>query len=626
MNRSRLATGIVRLTAISTLLLGSLLAVLVAYRVGSFMEASEQQRIEKEIALIVARFDRFIDDRVTILRDHAEFSVLAHGVIQPDSMAGYVSDFMYGFQVLGRQYKETLVDPLGKTISTTQEHPSIHYKGADWLTTFIAGSQPTAKQPAHISLNAVAGNLYWRIALPVFSLDKPAGALITEIPFDELRQSKEWAAVWDGIALDILKNNVAVAQLGSRVTGDLIRVPWPKAGLEFSFVVDDRVVREEGAALITSLVVLIVLMSLIITGIAFFWSKKQLAEPISELSQGVKLLWSGKISRLKENHSWYETAQMARSINEMYDTLLKREKELKHSHDRLVEANDELQRSQKYLVQSEKMAGLGTMAAGVAHEINNPIGFVKSNLGSLQNYAGSLEAYVRDVDSAVAHSNEIAALKDQLNALKEQHDIDFLIEDIEPLLSESMEGIQRVSGIVAGLKDFARVDSGAFEAADINEGVRSTLKVVWNELKYHCTVHESYDQLPQVICNIGQLNQVFMNLIVNASQAIQGSGDIFISTQSEDSCVVIKVRDTGSGMDERTKKSLFNPFFTTKPAGKGTGLGLSISHGIVEKHGGVISVESQVGEGTTFTVRLPLKPPHVDVTEEQQHAEETTAG
>lgn len=277
-----------------------------------------------------------------------------------------------------------------------------------------------------------------------------------------------------------------------------------------------------------------------------------------------------------------------------------------------IEAEKVLKRNQAQLVQTEKMAGLGQLAAGVAHEINNPVGFVMSNLQTLKKYAISLKRMISEYESLlhVVEEKDMEKVKVQISTLstvKEEEDLGFILEDLDNLVKESLDGAVRVRDIVKGLKSFARLDEAEMKEADINEGIESTLKIVWNEIKYKCDVVKKLNPLPAIVCYPGQLNQVFMNLIVNAAQAIEKSGTITIESFVEADHIVLKFSDTGSGIKPENLEKLFNPFFTTKPVGKGTGLGLSVSYGIIEKHKGDISVESQLGVGTTFTIKLPVK-------------------
>ncbi|HEX5804159.1 MAG TPA: PAS domain S-box protein [Azospira sp.] len=269
--------------------------------------------------------------------------------------------------------------------------------------------------------------------------------------------------------------------------------------------------------------------------------------------------------------------------------------------------NKKLEEAHNQLLQSEKMASIGQLAAGVAHELNNPIGFVHSNLGTLDGYLRSLMEIIEAGDRIGEPPEQIAAQRKALEKLKLELDFAYLREDIFSLLSESRDGLGRVKRIVQDLKSFSRVGEQEWQWADLHQGIDSTLNIVWNELKYKCTVIKDYGELPKVHCLISQLNQVFMNLLVNAGQAIESRGEIVIRTRrcGEDA-VSVEISDTGAGIPEDNLKRIFDPFFTTKPVGTGTGLGLSLSYSIVERHRGKIEVHSVVGEGTTFRLTLPI--------------------
>ena len=262
-----------------------------------------------------------------------------------------------------------------------------------------------------------------------------------------------------------------------------------------------------------------------------------------------------------------------------------------------------LEEAHHQLLQSEKMASIGSLAAGVAHEINNPIGFVGSNMNSLCQYVADL---LKIVDAYVVASRDSSQLA-QADSLAGALDLTFLREDIVVLLEECREGISRVRRIVQDLKDFSHVDHAQWVLADLHKGLDSTLNIVNNEIKYKATVRKSYGNLPVVLCIGSQLNQVFMNLLVNAAQAIEAHGVISIETESDDDWVRVRISDTGAGIAPENLKRIFDPFFTTKPVGKGTGLGLSLSYGIVKRHGGKIEVQSELGVGTTFTVCIPVQ-------------------
>ena len=268
---------------------------------------------------------------------------------------------------------------------------------------------------------------------------------------------------------------------------------------------------------------------------------------------------------------------------------------------RLSEAHDQL-------LQSEKMASIGQLAAGVAHEINNPIGFVNSNMGTLRHYVDTLMGVIDAYGDAVQKAAPGSALAAEIEAIGRKADLGYLKDDIADLVRESMDGLKRVKDIVQALKDFSHVGQTDWQYADVHAGLDTTLNIVANEIKYKATVEKHYGKLPEIKCLASQLNQVFMNLLVNAAQAIQNRGVITIATGAEGDWVWVKISDTGCGIPQQNLKRIFEPFFTTKPVGSGTGLGLSLSYSIVNKHGGRIEVASAPDAGTTFTIRLPLVP------------------
>jgi signal transduction histidine kinase len=284
-----------------------------------------------------------------------------------------------------------------------------------------------------------------------------------------------------------------------------------------------------------------------------------------------------------------------------------RVKQLLRSNEELTQLNAKLSDAQDKLMQSERMASIGQLAAGVAHEINNPIGFIFSNFGTLERYLSDLFqmlAAYEEAESALGATAVAARLK----ALREKIELDFLKEDIPSLMAESKDGITRVRNIVQNLKDFSRVDtSQKWVLADLHHGIDSTLNIVNNEIKYKADVVKAYGELPDIECLPSELNQVFMNLLVNAAHAIEADrGTITIRTGADDSWVWVEIQDTGEGIAKENLGRIFDPFFTTKAVGKGTGLGLSLSYGIVKKHLGSIDVFSEQGVGTRFRVTLPI--------------------
>jgi len=280
--------------------------------------------------------------------------------------------------------------------------------------------------------------------------------------------------------------------------------------------------------------------------------------------------------------------------------------EIRSVTEELKRTSQELSEAHQAVYQQEKMASIGQLAAGVAHEINNPMGFISSNLNTLGKYLEKINVFETALMDKVTDGCS-AELSAEMKGLRKSMKIDFIMADIRNLIDESRDGADRVRRIVQDLKSFSHVDEAECKLFSINECLDSTINMARNEIKYVADVELDYTpDLPQLSCYPQQLNQVFMNLLVNAAHAIERHGTITVSTRQEADDIIVKISDTGKGIAPENLTRIFEPFFTTKDVGKGTGLGLSISYDIIKKHGGVMSVESEVGKGTTFTIRLPL--------------------
>lgn len=263
----------------------------------------------------------------------------------------------------------------------------------------------------------------------------------------------------------------------------------------------------------------------------------------------------------------------------------------------------QLERLQAQLVHSEKMAGLGQLAAGIAHELNNPAGFIYGNMELIGGYLTRLESVLSIYERVSLPAAEAA----ELDLTKKENDYDALLPDLRSMIADCAEGAERIRDVVKNLRLFSRLDEAEFKKVDLHESIDSTLRLL---SRYYgadnIRLVKDYGELPLVNCYAGQLNQVWTNLLVNAAQAIKGEGEVKISTRVESGAALVKISDTGCGVEPDKLPKIFDPFFTTKPVGEGTGLGLSISYGIIKKHGGTILAESTLGAGTTFCVSIPI--------------------
>jgi len=307
-----------------------------------------------------------------------------------------------------------------------------------------------------------------------------------------------------------------------------------------------------------------------------------------------------------ENEQYVGVGIVLDLLKAMEKRVLQRTKELSKAYQSLKE-------SQAQLVQSEKMASLGQMVAGVAHEINTPLGYVRNNVEVTQDLFGQakdlIENYEKLVELLTTEEIEEEALGEQLELVSDMSEPfreDDLLESMQELFKDSLYGVDQISELVMNLKDFSRLDQALTDNVDLNQCINSALNIGKNVLKYKTNIKKQYTELPPLKCAPSQLNQVFLNLLTNAAQAIEEKGVIWIKTWSENNWVHVTIQDNGKGIPPDVLKKIFDPFFTTKPVGEGTGLGLSISYKIIEQHHGQIKVASEVGKGTKFLISLPL--------------------
>ena len=319
-----------------------------------------------------------------------------------------------------------------------------------------------------------------------------------------------------------------------------------------------------------------------------------------------------KISREREARKAAEQLleDKSRELYLINKELEKRSNKVTEQKEKLQKKVDELQLTRSQLVQSEKMAAIGQLAAGIAHEINNPIGYILCNLSSLNEYLDDLQQVLKKQTESmgnmyVTKGAEKQAIR-ELAELKKQVGLAFILSDIDQLMKDCMEGAHRVKDIIAELSEFSSIRNPGLTREDINELIEKAIKVAWNELKYKAEVEKQFSELPLVLCNGGKLVQVFLNLLVNAVQSVESRGVITLRSRHEGSLIWIEFQDTGSGMPEHIVSKIFDPFFTTKEVGKGTGLGLHVVQSVIDSHGGKIAVSSKVGKGTLFRITLPV--------------------
>lgn len=342
---------------------------------------------------------------------------------------------------------------------------------------------------------------------------------------------------------------------------------------------------------------------------AIIGAERRLETTVKDKKIAIQIL-NKTIEELREQHQYIQ--RVNQNLVQKEQHLANKNQALEVQKEQLEEALRQLQMTQGQLINSEKMASLGQLSAGIAHEINNPITFISSGVEALNQN-------MEDILSVVEKYNEInrenfETKMKEIIALKEDVFYEEMIEETAELLQAVESGAKRTAEIVKGLRIFSRLDKDILHFADIHELIEATLIILKDQYKYHIVVEKDYQAIRQIECYPGKLNQVFMNILSNAIQAIEDKGTIFISTANqiegeEITHIFIRIRDTGKGIEKHIQEHIFEPFYTTKDVGKGTGLGLSISKDIIDKHHGEIAVESQLGEGTSFLITLPIKQP-----------------
>lgn len=317
---------------------------------------------------------------------------------------------------------------------------------------------------------------------------------------------------------------------------------------------------------------------------------------------------------MNETPDYKKAYERQKKARERAEVLLEvRSRELYEANETLKNAYNTLKDQKAQLVQQEKLASIGMLAAGVAHEINNPVGFVKSNLQTLQDYTKSytkvLQAY-RALTKLIANKGQDATIKQSLEDLQlllEATDLDHIANDGVACIEESLSGVQRIEEIVNNLRDFSRSDSEDRVRVNVNESLEAAIKLVWNEVKYNVEVIREFEEVPEVWAINGQIVQVLVNIIFNAIQAMERQGQLIIRTSSDSYFVHIDIIDSGPGIEDEHLTKLFDPFFTTKDVGTGTGLGLYISHGIIDKHKGKLQAFNDSNSGARFRISLPIE-------------------
>lgn len=621
-----------------------LVSGIVYIQVGHFFEKMQDEMTDKDVTEITMEVKTFLKYRLIILTDHARFPVITQGVMQPEAIHENLVDFMGGLSLLGSKCQLALLDYQGKSIYSTRENPQFDYTSEEWFHQIIEGNKKE-----YVGISRKDGNYFWRISVPVLYNNHPEGALVAEVEVTELGDFQNISQVIQHYQIELVSNGTIIASFGSDLHGEYEEFPIENIDLVLRYKWDRNSLYQARSNLIVEIIIgILVVISMVIIA-ALFLADRLYVRPLLKLRRLVHTSTEDteidhipidqnllEISALAMDFNWmiaqrnHREEDLIIARNDLEQRVRERTKELQLSQEALQKINDnlelriqersqELDRIHNQMVIQEKMASVGQLAAGIAHELNNPINFVRTNFATLMDNFSDLLELFREYQGNMAETEKDVVWQKaiaEIRILEERLNLSFLMEDIPVLFDESEQGFQRIAKIIQSMRDFSRVDQvGELSWASMNKGIEDTLVIAKNEYKYHAEVTTNLGDVAEIYCSIEQINQVFLNLIVNSAHAIaelavEKKGCISISTWQEDAHVFCEIKDNGPGIPEEHRNRIFEPFFTTKPPGQGTGLGLSISYDIiVRKHKGQFMLDCPEGGGAVFTIILPLESP-----------------
>ena len=597
-----------------SILLGLSLCVLVFFKVDSLVRENRADYIQQEMNSIAREFESYLFLRQQVISDYANFPIVLQTVMHPKTNEGSIQDFINDLTVLGSKVPLTLRDYEGNILYSTQNKEE--------QIAFPKRANEENEENEKYFINIFPTNnlktIYINLIMPIYYHNHVEGYLQADIPISDIASSLNLKERSQHHRIQFKHKHFIFLDLGDQKLHIMEHIDIGNTGVALSYQTQDQDLVSSRKSLILEMLIWLSIIWFVVNLISNKLGKKYLIMPLERLRQFSHELAEGKIKEIDsttdaEPYQLLEINDLEHNFQEMAKKVTQREVSLNQAKDSLQELNDRLVEHQQQLLHSEKLASVGQLAAGVAHEINNPTGFVMGNIEVLKDYKEdllSLFEHYQLLENCIQNQdmNAILVKYEEIQLFKGKKNIQYILSDMDDLIKDSLDGTNRIKNIVQDLKNFSRVDSVKKNLTDLNEDVIETaLRLVWNEIKYKCTLEKDLNPLPLYPCNSGELSQVILNLLVNASDAVTEKGIISISSRLMEDYIEIKISDNGSGINDNDLNKLFDPFFTTKEIGKGTGLGLSISHRIIEKHGGILSVASRINEGTVFTIMLPIE-------------------
>jgi two-component system, NtrC family, sensor kinase len=575
-----------------------------------YLESNSQKAIN-----LSHQINRFLNTRRLQLADQLDNAVVKQAIMDPNNNQGLIRDYFSDQSIIGKKYQQEIYDFKGDIVFSSLDvgdTPRANETKRDIISnseqvktqrrTDLFRELLNEEKAYDIALDHRQEN--FEISLPIRYGSAVEGIMLAHIPIEEMVSALDLNNVL-GINIKASSSNGRAIVWGNSASGNWIKVPTDPSTIQLAYTIDMSSLDASFSNAKRKLIFSALAIAVIAIGFAIVMGRWFFVRPLNRLQD-----FAAEISEGADPHL-EKTKYLTEEIQELSDKITDMAKKIHRREHALMESNETLKNNQSSLVHAEKMAGLGQVTAGVAHEINNPIGFIMNNLSMLKDYHKFLIKLLTplmaiktklELEQPADTSSELEAIKEILT----QDDLEFILNDLGCITDESIAGAERVKEITNALKGYA-YSGEKVSLVDINECIESTLKMVWNELKYNITVEKSLAQLPQIKCMGGQINQVLLNLFINAAHAVEGKqGTLQIKTFADHETISIEVSDNGCGIKPENLQHIFEPFFTTKPVGKGTGLGMSICYDIIKKHGGDIKVETELGVGTTFSITLPI--------------------
>ncbi len=598
LKNKKLSWYIFTASILSFVVFGCLITILLFYRIDTTLKRTQSTQRLRESKGIVSDITQYLTTRNSLIKDYAQYPVLVQSCMQPNLNKGNLHDFLSATKVFNKAVNYAFLDFKGDVLFNNTTLVESQFKEMPWIDNILNDTLTS-----FIHLYKTDTGYFWGLLSAVQYNGHTECILSAEFPLQSILDISHFNDL-KGIQISLLYKDTTALNLGTESKGIpfIALLPYPNTKVRIISDIQDYI--DTRNRLIIEILLILAFLSLVLFALFYRTSQKHLINPIATLQKITTDLAAG----FSPTHPVYEKS--IQELQDLYDNfiamsdiILDRENELIKHNTTLETTLQQLKSAQTQLIQQEKLASIGQLAAGIAHEINNPVGYVTSNISTLNTYLEKITHYIDTLEKETQSS---------ANTHKsEKGNISFILNDTHDLVSECQSGLKRITTIVKNLKNFSHIDtSNTFDNFDIVAGIKSTLVVAKNEYKYFIDIIEHYTDQPIIKANGSELNQVFLNLIVNASQAVRDSdkekGSLTITVEEHQSEIHCIFTDTGPGIPKEVEPKIFDPFFTTKEVGEGTGLGLNISYDIItNRHKGTIEVTTELGKGSTFTVKIP---------------------